>query len=215
MSIVFELFQPTFHSFHVQSFSEIHLLHGSSRTEFNEVAWKATWVINLNRLTSLWSHGRDSAVKEEILKTYTSLQWLLKRVVLWSGKQCFIFLAVLGDKAKYSILFDVVNCKVILLLLQMLKGGGLQLLKEPQGFPLRYLKESDGMSLWDHEYLEKSFFLWLYDSTSLEFYLKEASLKLETCSFLNGSISLSFIPVHLTFLAWATCGGNFVRHWRE
>lgn len=41
VSIAFELFQPTFHSFHVQSCSGIHLLHGSSVTEFNEVAWKA------------------------------------------------------------------------------------------------------------------------------------------------------------------------------
>ena len=42
MSTVFELFQPTFHSFRVQSSSGIHLLHGDHVTEFNEVAWKAT-----------------------------------------------------------------------------------------------------------------------------------------------------------------------------
>lgn len=71
MSTVFELFQPTFHSFRVQSSSGIHLLHGDHVTEFNEVAWKATWVINLSWLTSLWSHGRDNGIKEEILKTYT------------------------------------------------------------------------------------------------------------------------------------------------
>lgn len=69
VSIVFELFQPTFHSFQVQSSSEIYFLHGSSIIGFNEVAYKSIGVINLNWLASLLSHGRESGDKEVILKT--------------------------------------------------------------------------------------------------------------------------------------------------
>lgn len=69
MSIVFELFQPTFHSFQVQSSSEIYFLHDSSIIGFNEVAYKSIGVINLNWLASLLSHGRESRDKEVILKT--------------------------------------------------------------------------------------------------------------------------------------------------
>ena len=38
-------------------------------------------------------------------------------------------------------------------------------------------KNLPGCLYWNNKYLEKSIFLWFYDSASLEFYLKEASLK--------------------------------------